>query len=917
MKRLYSAVLFFSTVFNLSSQELLKNSDFDSGGLSYWKGVAPSGSSVTADSHTWGVDIFFDLSGGGGGTESWEVQLFQTGVAVRPGYTYTISFGGSGYYASKSVLVGIGKDGDSVTGDGSKEYPSYVEKTFALSRNTYTEHKSCIVWNDTDITDSKARFFFNGGGDDASFTIAWASVYESKTSGGDSSNLVAEVNLLGYYSNGQKIAVIRNDSVGTYEVRNSQGVVKWSGTSVASGIWPPSNENVQTIDFTSLTAAGTYAIYFNDNKISSDFTISATPYATLGAAAIKAFYYQRASTALTSTNAGSWSRNAGHPDNTVYVHSSAGSGTISSPKGWYDAGDYGKYIVNSGITTYTLLLLYEHFPEYMKSLPLNIPESGNSVPDILDEIRWNLDWMLTMQASDGGVYHKLTPLKFDGFIMPDKCTAARYAFMKTTSASLNFAAVMAKASRLYAEYDQTFALKCLNAAKEAFAWAKANPSVYYSQPAACETGEYGDKNVSDERFWAATELTAATDSSYDSYFQSFPTIVTPVWINTGCLGLFTILTNKSMFSSAVYNKAQSLLTSLADTLLNNQSSGYKVSMTNSDFIWGSNSVAANQGLVLLHAFYVSKENKYLNAAVSQLDYLLGRNPLGICYVTGQGSYSPLHPHHRISDADGVTAPVPGLLVGGPHMGGDDIGTDNCVTNYIDKPATSYLDSVCSFATNEIAINWNAPLAYLSNALEAIFSGEKVHFGETVNSVVPVLIPQPEETKERSPTFRWHKLSGALNYQIAIDTVSGFTNPVIISTTAETLYTPSVSLNAGNIFWRVKSNLNSSWSVTDTFKIIDQKTNTIESAVKNNIMSINRFGNGDGLKFIITLPESKNSAAVLSIFDIKGRIIYCKHLSQKGRAQNTIFLNNKSFGKGVFITQLVQGNTHIIQRFILK
>ncbi|HCD52991.1 MAG TPA: cellulase, partial [Balneolaceae bacterium] len=125
----------------------------------------------------------------------------------------------------------------------------------------------------------------------------------------------------------------------------------------------------------------------------------------------------------------------------VMVHAAAATGSrpegtiISSPKGWYDAGDYNKYVVNSGISTYTLLFAYEQFPEFFKNQDLNIPESKNDLPDILDEALWNLEWLLTMQDEDGGVYHKLTTANFEGMVMPHEATNQRYVVMKNTGAT--------------------------------------------------------------------------------------------------------------------------------------------------------------------------------------------------------------------------------------------------------------------------------------------------------------------------------------------------------------------------------------------------------------------------------------------------------------------------------------------------
>ena len=159
------------------------------------------------------------------------------------------------------------------------------------------------------------------------------------------------------------------------------------------------------------------------------------------------------------------------------------------------------------------------------------------------------------------------------------------------------------------------------------------------------------------------------------------------------------------------------LISFADMMIEGaDSNAYQTVMTraSSKFNWGSNSDAANEGILLIKAFKLTGNNKYLEYALSNLDYILGRNGAGYSYVTGFGSKSPMHPHHRPSVADGVTEPVPGLLVGGANPGMQD-GVKLAST----VPDEAYIDDDRSYATNEIAINWNAPLAYLVNAIEAL------------------------------------------------------------------------------------------------------------------------------------------------------------------------------------------------------
>jgi endoglucanase len=141
----------------------------------------------------------------------------------------------------------------------------------------------------------------------------------------------------------------------------------------------------------------------------------------------------------------------------------------------------------------------------------------------------------------------------------------------------------------------------------------------------------------------------------------------------------------------------------------------------SDFTWGSNAVAANQGLILVQAYRLTRDTSYLRAAVANLDYIMGRNPTGYSFVTGVGTKTPMFPHHRPSHADTIVAPVPGLLVGGPNPGQQ----DHCAGYPSSLPALSYLDAQCSYASNEIAINWNAPIAYLSAAIDAEYAARSL------------------------------------------------------------------------------------------------------------------------------------------------------------------------------------------------
>jgi len=562
-----------------------------------------------------------------------------------------------------------------------------------------------------------------------------------------------KVNQLGFHPDAEKIAIIPGDVTGEfYVISTGTHDVVHTGELSSPQTWPYSEDTVTIADFSDFDIPGTYIVEHPDAGQSHPFQIQEYVYSDLTRGALRAYYYNRASIELEEQYAGRWARPKGHPDDEVRVHSSAATDErptntlISAPKGWYDAGDYNKYIVNSGISTYTLMAAYEHFPEYYENLPLNIPETGNHRPDILNEIRWNLDWILQMQDPyDGGVYHKLTTANFSGVVMPHQTTATRYVVKKSTAAALNFSAVMAVAARVYEPFDSDFAAECLEAAEYAWEWAIENPEVYYNQSQMNQeynpninTGEYGDTNLDDEFDWAAAELYITTGN--DDYWnaRNFSNIWhfnIPSWQNVRALAFVSLLHHRNDLTDAAnISHIENVLLNRADDLIDEyETSAYRISMGHVawEFLWGSNSMALNHSLILLQAYRITDDDTYLNAAQSNLDYVLGRNATGYSFVTGFGSHTPMDPHHRQSAADDNDDPVPGFVVGGPHDGQQ----DNC--NYPSNlPALSYLDDWCSYSTNEVAINWNAPLVYVSGALESIRSGNNPPTGVKDQTELP-------------------------------------------------------------------------------------------------------------------------------------------------------------------------------------
>lgn len=548
------------------------------------------------------------------------------------------------------------------------------------------------------------------------------------------------LNQVGFYPNDPKFAVaVGSQSLTFYITTPNLADTVFTGSLGEEKTWFYSGEMVRLIDFTGFTTPGDYTIMVPDLGQSYAFRIADFIHRELTAAVAKAFYFQRASMELDQEHAGKWSRPAGHPDTQVYVHASAASSLrpentiISAPKGWYDAGDYNKYVVNSGISTYTVLALFEHFADYYQYFKIGLPESSNAIPDILDEALWNLRWMLAMQdPNDGGVYHKLTNASFDGVIMPHQSLAHRYVTQKSTAAALNLAAVMAQSSRIFGKFRTQvpgLADSCLASALNAWRWARKNPGVSYDQQALnaafdpdIHTGGYGDRNLDDEFKWAAAELyvTTGADSFLKAIDWTSGKYDVPAWPHVSSLALYTLAFHREKLHPDMAKMVQDSLLQLAQSVKSAlTNSAYRVVMgaDGRDFIWGSNGAAANQGIVLIQAYRLSGDGSFLDAAIQSLDYLLGRNATGYCFVTGFGTLSPMHIHHRPSEADGVIEPVPGILAGGPNQHRQ----DKCPGYVGTEPARSYNDSFCSYASNENAINWNAALLYLAGAIEALHS----------------------------------------------------------------------------------------------------------------------------------------------------------------------------------------------------
>ena len=469
--------------------------------------------------------------------------------------------------------------------------------------------------------------------------------------------------------------------------------------------------------------AGDYRVYVREVGYSPPLHVRAKPLEEVFTASLRGLYYQRAGQELPAEYAGEWARAAGHPDTVVYYHPSTGreGGTRSSPGGWYDAGDFNKYVVNGAFPVGQLLALYEDIGDPAPDGTLRIPESGNGKSDFLDEVKYELDWLLTMQDADGGLFHKLTTLQFAGMVMPEAGTEDRFVVAKSTPATFDFAAAAAQGSRVYRDYDAAYADRLLAAARRAWSWGKENGAAFYRNPEDVGTGQYGDGNADDERAWAAAELFATTGEQefYNDLQEHPPRIRFGAGVGWNSymanLAAFTLLRHPDRVPREMYDNVQGLVKTLADSLLQATTvNAYHQPIT--QFGWGSNSDVANAAMIMAAAHRLDGDTEYLTGVRSCMDYLLGNNPNGVCYLTGFGSTSPQYIHHRQSAADGIDAPVPGLLSGGPNDGQQD--REEVAYPEGLPPMRSWLDETPSYATNEIALNWNAPFSYVAGYLTA-------------------------------------------------------------------------------------------------------------------------------------------------------------------------------------------------------
>ena len=694
----------------VAAGNLISNSTFDSSAYD-WGTYKESGGACSLGTENGKLALKVSNVG----TKNYSVQVFYDIVPLYQNGVYRLK-----YDISSSVPRYI----EGMIQQNGGTYQAYTWKGLELTTTPQTVNYEFTMEQETDIM---AKLVFNCGIqekhegalpehtiyiDNVSLELVDDSKVDYSASRPYEPDII--LNQVGYTPDSSKIAVFKETKtagINNFSVVNaSTNQTVFTGDLSASSYDSTSGEFLRKGDFSSVKTPGKYYITCGNADKSYEFTIGEDVYSNLIDDSVKMLYLQRCGVQV---NDAVFGHKACH---TSMAKVYGTNEKIDVSGGWHDAGDYGRYVVPAAKAVADLLYAYERTPEIFGD-DLGIPESGNGTPDILDEARFELEWMLKMQSSNGGVYHKVSCATFPAYVMPEAETDELIVTPVSSTATADFCASMALAYEFYKDVDATFANKCLDAAKKAWSWLEQNPNFVFKNPEDIVTGEYGDKSDKDERYWAAAQMYRATgDSKYISN-----SIYTGLdWATVGDYGNIALLTMKNADKSLdAYKAAVSSIQTRANSFVSaSAKSPYGVAI--SKFDWGSNMTIANAGIILGLAYDLTGEQKYRDAAQEQFNYLLGKNAVATCFMSGYGTVSPQNPHHRPSMAKGQA--MKGMLAGGVNSNLE----DSAAKAYCrDLPAAKcYIDNSESYSTNEITIYWNSPLTYLAALNASDISGSQ-------------------------------------------------------------------------------------------------------------------------------------------------------------------------------------------------
>jgi endoglucanase len=510
------------------------------------------------------------------------------------------------------------------------------------------------------------------------------------------------LNTIGFLPDKNKKASINVACSQFSVVRSGDGTTAFSGSVTGPKKNGDTGEDIYTADFSTVTEEGSFCLKVDGVGRSPDFLIKKGVYNDAYYAAMRAMYLWRCGCAVSGVYNGTTYKHAACHLQDAYLDYVGGGHVVkASLKGWHDAGDFNKYTVNAGITIGMMLDAWLLFSPIIADMRLDIPESGNALPDFLAEVKWELDWLLTMQLDNGSVSHKVSTLKFCDFIMPEKETTDRFFVPWGSAATADFVAMTAMAARVFKQYDSVFAQTCLNAATKSYTFLAANTANHAADQTGFSTGGYTTTDP-DDRLWAAAELWETTgEQKYLTDFETRANTQTVKveadwdWGTVKNLGMFTyLLSQRSGKSQTLADAVKNRLLVVADSIVTvSGNHGYGRTL-GSTYYWGCNGTIARQTMLLQIANRLSPKQNYINVALDAIGFLFGRNNYCRSFVTGMGLNPPKHPHDRRSIADSIVDPWPGYLVGGGWPGAKD-----------------WIDIDTNYQTNEIAINWQGGLIF--------------------------------------------------------------------------------------------------------------------------------------------------------------------------------------------------------------
>jgi len=515
---------------------------------------------------------------------------------------------------------------------------------------------------------------------------------------------LVRLNTVGYLPKQSKMASVV-DGVGEFTVvRVADGVTVLAAPLGELKLNADTQERLATADFTSLATPGKYRLVVDGFGQSAKFRISSDVYRQPFRLACRGLYLSRCGVAVTGTHRGkTYHHEACHEDDAWLDIVDGVHERRPCAGGWHDAGDYNKYVVNAGVTVGSLLRAWADFAPQIQQVPLHLPEAKGNLPEFLAEVKWELDWLLTMQADDGSVYHKVSTKQYSGFVAPEHENLPRYLAPWGSAATADFVALAASAAKHYRPYEPQFVERCLQAATKSYKFLRDHPEYHKADQRELATGFY-ETHDWDDRLWAQAELWDATGDA--ELLKAFETTLSDNaqaaiadvdwdWGNVRNLALITYLSSqRAGRDEALVDKVRTGLIDAADQIVAaSMTHGYGRPM-GKKYYWGCNGTVARQAIVLEAARRLSGDQRYRAAQSAALSHLMGRNYFGRSFVTGLGDRPPMYPHDRRSGPDNVPGAWPGYLVGGAE-----------------RNAKDWRDSRDDYRTNEIAINWNAALIY--------------------------------------------------------------------------------------------------------------------------------------------------------------------------------------------------------------